>query len=191
MTEMMQVKGSALASMPKYVRKQFGKEGLELWYSKLAPQTRIVFEKTLKESAWYPLRDMIVAPTSVICQLFFNWDFKGAWDLGRYSADYGLRGIYRLFVKFGSPEFLINKAGTILPTYYIPSSIEVVENGSGIAVVRITQFPEIDKILEYRIGGWMESALEICGCFNVKVVIGKSLTRNAPYTEYNVSWEDK
>lgn len=185
----MEVKGSALASMPKFIRKEFGKDGLQQWLSKLSPEVRTVFDTTLKESAWYPLQEMLIAPTAVFCQLFYNWDYKGAWELGRFSADYGLKGVYRLFIKFGSPEFLINKASTILPSYYTPSSMEVVESREGLAVVRITEFPDIDKVIEYRIGGWMESALEICGCWNIQVDMTKAMTRNAPFTEYNITWQ--
>jgi hypothetical protein len=185
----MQVKGTALASIPKFVRKNHGKEGLELWLSKLAPEVRTIFEETLKESAWYPLKELVVTPTAVFCQLFYNWDYKGAWELGRYSADQGLRGINRLSIKFVSPEVLINKAITLLPSYYTPSTLEVVENRENLAVVRITEFPEIDKVIEYRIGGWMEAALEMSGCWNIMVEMTKAMTRNAPFTEYRMTWE--
>ncbi|MCU0287042.1 MAG: hypothetical protein MUF15_11680, partial [Acidobacteria bacterium] len=70
-----------------------------------------------------------------------------------------------------------------------PSTIETAESKDGLAIVHITKFPEIDKTIEYRIGGWMERALEINGCKNVKVNITKSLTSFEPYTEYKITWD--
>ena len=58
-------------------------------------------------------------------------------------------------------------------------------------MVRITDFSEMDKIIEYRIGGWMERAIEICGCTNVTINITNSLAENDPFTEYKVSWKTK
>lgn len=49
----------------------------------------------------------------------------------------------------------------------------------------------MDKIIEHRIGGWMERALEICGSKNVTVRITKSMTENAEYTEYSIIWKKK
>ena len=90
-----------------------------------------------------------------------------------------------------SPQILIKKASSIMNSYYKPSSLEILDSGKGFAVVHITKFPEMDKIIEHRIAGWMERAIEICGCTNSSVKITKSLTENDPYTEYKVSWRSK
>jgi hypothetical protein len=188
---MMQVKGSAIAFMPKIISKKYGEDALYQWLAKLSPYARELYISPISPQQWFPLKEALVEPTAIICQMFHNWDLQGAWELGRYSAEFGLRGIYKFFIRFGSPEFLINKAGDILPTYYEPSAIEVVNQGRGMAQVRITRFPEIDRIIEMRIGGWMQAALEICGCQNVRVEITKSLTRFQSCTEYEILWDGK
>jgi len=187
----MKVRGSALAFMPKCVQKKFGSEGFKRWLSLIPPYARLVYSNSIDPKDWYPLKELLIQPTANLLQLFYNWDFQGAWELGRMSAEYSLRGLYKVFFRLNSPGVLISKASEILPTYYEPSTMQLIENSPGLGVVRITRFPEIDKILEYRIAGWMEAAMEISGCTQVRVEIPKSLTQLDPYSEFRVTWKTK
>ena len=87
------------------------------------------------------------------------------------------------------PEILIKKGTTIVNNYYKPDEVEVVGHSINHVIVHITQFSEIDKYIEHRLAGWMERAIEICGCRHVAINITKSLTKNNPYTEYYISWK--
>ncbi len=184
----MLVKGAAVNILPKYVQKNFGKEALTQWLNSITPAAREVFDGSISAKDWFPLKEAFIEPTATLCQLFYNWDYKGAWELGRFSADQSLRGIFKLFVKFGSPEVLINRAGVAFSTYYDPSTIKVQLDDQGFPIMRIMEFADIDKLVEMRIGGWIERALEISGCKNVGIKITKSLTKGDSYTEYKISW---
>jgi hypothetical protein len=186
----MQVSGKALVPMPKFVTKKFGKEGLDLWLEAISVEAHRVFIFPIKQAEWYPLQDTMTKPTANIAQLFYNWDLKAAaWELGRFSANSGLKNVYKLFVKLGPTEFFFNKAREFLTSYYRPSAIEIVEVNSKNGIFRITVFPEMDKAVEYRIAGWVQRALEINGCKNVTIEIPKSLTNFKPFSEFRVSWE--
>ncbi len=185
----MQVKGTAVASIPIFIREKFGEEGFKRWLDSISPEASKVYSSSILVSSWYPLKEILVEPSANICKLFYNGNLSGVWECGRFSAEYGLRGIYKIFVKFGSPGFLIKRASIILPTYYKPSAIEVIENTRDYAILHITQFPEINKLIEFRIAGWMEHALEISGCKDVEIKITKSLTEGDPYTEFQDSWK--
>jgi len=75
-----------------------------------------------------------------------------------------------------------------LPTYYQPSDIKVVDTTNSGFTVQITKFPELTEIIEHRIGGWIERALEIQGCKTVSVKITKSISKNDNLCEYSVIW---
>jgi hypothetical protein len=186
----MLVSGKALIPMPKFVTKNFGKEGLERWLEAISVEAHRVFIFPIKPAGWYPLGDTLIKPTANIAQLFYNWDLKAAaWDLGRFSADSGLKNVLKLFVKLGPTQFFFNKATEFLTSYYRPSTIEIVEVKNNSGLFRITEFPEIDKAVEYRIAGWVQRALEINGRKNITIEIPKSLTDFKPYSEFRVSWE--
>jgi hypothetical protein len=47
----------------------------------------------------------------------------------------------------------------------------------------------MDEVIENRIAGWMQRAVEISGCRHVAVKTDKSLTKQESYTEFKVSWK--
>ena len=56
-------------------------------------------------------------------------------------------------------------------------------------VIHITKFEEPSEIIDNRIGGWMEKALELSGYKTVNISITKSLAKGASFTEFRVSWK--
>jgi hypothetical protein len=188
-TVKMQVRGKALTPMTKFIVKKFGKKGLEHWLDTISVEAHQVFIFPIKPDEWYPLKETMTDPTANIAQLFYSWDLKAAaWELGRFSADFGLKYL-KLIVRIGSPRFLLNKASEIMTSYYNPSRIEITEMTASQVVLRITEFPELDKAVEYRIAGWIERALEINGCRNIQLEIPRSLTNRSPFTEFQVTWD--
>jgi len=183
----MEVKGTAVRSTPLFVRKQFGQR-FDEWTGSLSDKSAEIMKSKVETDLWYPLQEAFVEPTRKICDLFFDGDKRGAWELGRSSADYALWGLYRLFVRIGSPGHMIKRASTIFSTYYRPSDMRATETEPKKAVVQITLFPEPEELVELRIGGWMERALEISGCSGVQMHITKSLTRGDDLTEFVGEW---
>jgi hypothetical protein len=184
----MEVKGSAVSSIPEFVKNRFGSRMNE-WIGKMPPDSRQIMTNKILSSSWYPVREAVVVPTRAICDLFYGGDARGARESGRFSADHALSGIYKLFVKIGSPQFIIGKASNIFTSYYRPSEIKTAELSDKGTIVHITQFAEPDELVEQRIAGWIERALEISGCKGVKLQILRSLTKNDPVTEISCKWE--
>jgi hypothetical protein len=184
----MEVKGTAVTTIPAFVKAKHGEAGYGKWLDSLKPEARKEFSGTMLSSAWYPLREMLIEPTLSIGNLFYGGTMLGAVELGRYSAEHGLKGVYRLFVRIGSPEFIISKAGQILPTYYRPSAMSVPEHTRGRAIVRVTEFPEPHPVVEHRMLGWMEQALTICGVKRIQAKIVVSMTTGSPHTDFQLTW---
>jgi hypothetical protein len=183
-----EVKGTAINSIPEFILKKFGKEGLNQWLTALTEGARKVYGSAILSGSWYPIKEVMVEPTRKMCELFYRGDLRGAREGGRFSAEMGLKGVYRIFVKLGSPEFLIRRASAIFTSYYQPSEMKVVSQEDRKAVVHITKFSEPSALIENRIAGWMEKALEISGCKNVKILITQSLVKGSPYTEIIATW---
>jgi len=186
----MEVKGIIIHSIPKSILDKFGQYGLKRWLELISPDARKVYSSEVDREAWFPLQELLIKPTANIAQLFYDWNLKtAAWEFGRLSADVRFKGLMKIAVKIGSPNFFLNKAGEFLPSYYRPCAIEVPVNEPKHALIRVTHFPEMDKTTEFRICGWTQRALEISGCKDVKVEILKSLTNFQPVSEYEVRWD--
>lgn len=185
----MEVKGTAIVVLPHFIRNTFQASGLERWLNALSPEARQIYANpVIIVAQWYDLEQVLVSPTVKFCELFYAGSKRGAYELGRFSADFALRGIYKLFVRLGSVEFILSKAQHILPSYYRPSGIEVPVMEKDRAVIRITEFPQIHEVVEQRIAGWISRAAEISGAKHVRVAITASLLNRQPYTEFTATW---
>jgi hypothetical protein len=67
--------------------------------------------------------------------------------------------------------------------------MEVVEKGPDFVVLQVTKFDERSELIESRIAGWIERAMEIHGFGYVLVDITKSLAHGDELTEFHVSWK--
>ena len=185
----MEAKGTIIESLVSYINVKFGKDNYDKWLETLLPEAKEVFSKPILVSDWYPLTKILTEPTQRMCDMFYDGNLKGAWENGRYSAEQRLKGIYKVFVKIGSPHHLISKGSSVMSTHYRPSAFNVVKSSSNSAVARITEFPEISKVIEYRISGWIERALEISGCKNLVLKINTSIADGGAYTEFEAKWD--
>ena len=182
----METKGIAIIPMCDYVKKSFANR-YEEWLNSLSPESRQIMANPLP-GVWYHLQPSIIEPTQQICRLFFNGDKKGAWQIGRHSADYSLHGIYAIFVKFGSPSFIIKRGTKIMTQYYNPSELVMAAEKDNEVIVHVTRFDNPNHLVEMRIGGWMERAIEVSGQKNVKVTITPSMAGGDRLTEFVVNW---
>lgn len=185
----MEIKGTAVKSIPEFVQKQFPLQKKE-WLDALPESSRKIMNGLIFTNNWYPISDSLVVPLKKISQLFYSGDnIKTARTMGRFSADLALTGVYKFFIQFGSPKYIVERAGRVFTTYFQPSEIVIMNATKNGLVLHIIKFPEPDEIIEHNIAGWMERALEISGCKGVKIDITKSLAKNNNVTEFIISWE--
>jgi hypothetical protein len=187
----MNVKGTALAVLPIFIESKFGKDGLDKWLESLNSEAAALYKNTnsIKINQWYPIKESYLEPTAAMCELFYNNDPQGAWEVGRFSADFALKGVYKAFVKMTSVSFFIKRASLLMTTYYQPSKMELQSSTYSQAVLHMTEFPEAHRLIESRIGGWVQRALEIHGCKEVAVDITRSLANGDPLTEMILNWK--
>jgi len=185
----MEVKGTAVMATREFVKSRFGESGLKKWVAVLEPDAAQVYGGAVLTNQWYDLGRMLVNPTRKIADVFYNGDMQAFRDVGKHSAEHGLRGIYKLFVKLGSPHFILGKAGNILPTYYKPCAMRGEEADKNKFCVYITQFEDYSDVIEHRIAGWIETALQICGCKDIAITVSKSLSKKDAITQYDIEWQ--
>jgi hypothetical protein len=184
----MQIKGTAVKSIGDYVRKQHPTRYNE-WLTSLPLSSYKLLKDGVNVAEWYPMHDAAIIPTSKVGELFFHDPKKGAWECGRYSAENALTGVYKLYVKFASPGHIIERASRVFAAYYQPCELVAANFKPKSVEVIIKKMSQPHPIIEHRIGGWMERALEISGCSGIKITIPKSLTNGATETVFAISWD--
>jgi len=86
----MEVKGTAVASIPKFIEDKFGADGLKRWLESLNADANYVYSVNILPGKWYSLYEILVEPTRQLCNVFYGGNMKGAWETGRFNALYGL-----------------------------------------------------------------------------------------------------
>ncbi|MGL1887219.1 MAG: hypothetical protein OCD76_11965 [Reichenbachiella sp.] len=183
----MEVRGSVLKSIDEFVSTMHSAK-YDKWKESLTDETKGIL-KNVGPQKWYPLKDGVVDPTEKMCSLCYFDRKKGAWESGRFSAEKGLTGIYKVFVLISSPAFMLKRSSRVMTTFYSPTNIVVAHSTDNSMLLHVTELPENSELLEHRIGGWMEKALELCGCNGLVFNITSSLSKGDPYTAYDISWK--
>jgi hypothetical protein len=185
----MKVKGTIITSVQGFIKENFPNRYGE-WIDNLPADSKRIYSNPIMATEWYSYQDGLIKPSELAAKLFYSKDEKKtAWDIGRYGAEVGLKGIYKVFILIATPQFIMKRAGKILASFYDPSVLVLGEERPLGVDIHITEFPDPTVIAEYRIAGWMEKALEICGVKNITIDITKSLTKGDELTVYVVDWE--
>lgn len=184
----MEIKGVAVKSTIEFVKQKFNTDYSE-WLNNLPKESVSILTGNISNTKWYSFKYAQLIPTDSIIDYFYASKIDGAKEIGRYSAEKGLHGILKYFVKLGSPNFIISKATKVFKTYYKNSNIEVLSSTKTSVILKITDFNELDKYTEARISGWMEKALEISGCKDVQANIVNSIADGDEYSEIFITWK--
>lgn len=184
----MKIKGTAVKSTPLYVKERFKNEYRE-WLSKLPADSRAIMEKPIDVTNWYPLTESVITPTQLIGKMFFKDEMEAAFEIGRYSAEIALKGVYKVFVLVSTPAFIISRAAKIFSTYYDPAEINILENADHKAVIEVRKFKEKDCLIAHRIAGWMYKALEITRKSNISYTIDCDFSMGKERILINMNWK--
>jgi len=185
----MQVKGTGIKTTKEFVKSNFP-NGYTNWINSLTTKSKELYTGNTEFTEWFPIKEAYIDPVDKIIEQFYKGDSKLAGEaLGRFSAEYALKGVYKVFLLVSSPQFLMKRATKIMTTYYHPCEISVAENGQKSVILTVSKFEFINPALEYRIGAWCQKALELTNCKNPKYVIKKALTKGDLFTEIVFNWD--
>lgn len=123
------VKGTGIIPVLGYIKEKYGIETLENIVKKLPTE----YQEMLKEIfdvKWYPL-SLLSKLYTTIAEVIGKGDTKICWEIGRYSAEYGLNRVYKFFLKLGSIKLFVSKGPTIYSTYYKGSELKILKSEEG------------------------------------------------------------
>ncbi len=185
----MECKGTAVTALVDYVRSTQGEEGVRRLLERLPDDSRALLADKILPSGWYPFVPAFVTPTRVVCELFHGGDVSGAWQVGRYSADSALKGVYKALLVFVSPKTVVERGPGVLAAYYRPLETRVTKLAEGRYGLHLSGMDEPSPIFDRRIAGWTERALEMAGAKDIEIDLVSSASDGAPATEIHFVWK--
>ena len=184
---MAKVKGTAVVASVRYVSERFGAKELAAVLAGLPDEDRRILEGGVLASSWYPVPLFLRFMQEAEKQL-------GAKEpdlvrrMGRASADYGVKTVYKIFFKVGSPAFIIGRAARVFGSYYDTGKLTVVDTSSGGAVLDLEGFEGAPQFCE-RIRGWMERTVELAGAKNLRAEHTLCVHRGDALCRFEGTWD--
>lgn len=161
------VKGTGLSSTDKYVANKFP-EDYNKWINELPTESKRLYTGIINATDWYNVEDAYYHPVKKVSELFFDGDDKkAAFDIGAFSAEYALKGVYKVYLMIARPQSLMKASKRIISKYYTPVTVEIDDIEKKSLVLSTTKIHETE-ILDYRTIGWCVKALELANCKNVQ-----------------------
>jgi hypothetical protein len=167
---MSRVKGSNLINRMKYIDAKATPEQKEKILALLDPELRKLIQHGVLPSTWYPfdyINDLLEKTDRVMGQ----GDLALVPQIGRFVGEQAVHGIYKIFIKFGSVGFIIEKAAALWGQLNDSGQMKGVQDTPKSGRILLTNFPTPSKALGYFLQGWSEAVVELSGEKNVKASV--------------------
>jgi hypothetical protein len=185
----MEVKGTAVKTIPEFVSNKFPNE-YNAWLESLPQESKAIMSSRISLTNWYPLEPSIILPTRKVGEMFYKDISKGAYELGVFSSEQAIKGIYKMLVMVSSPSFIVNRTSSIMSNYYRPCVMDITKRAKDMAIVSIIEFPTPDITVDYRIFGWIKNTINFSKFKNPKVEILKSMGKGDDSTDFLIQWAE-
>jgi hypothetical protein len=188
---MIKIKGTALIDTIKGIKDRYGDQTYKNIVDQLKGETRALFERSLiLPSSWYSL-DAFAQFLEMYLKVAVQGNEQELIKRSEVLIERQLSGIYKWFVKLGSPEFVLNRISAVHRTYFQGVGIEVNLPSPGKAILKYTGFAKQHRLIGLIIIGFYRKALEISGAKEVKAEYTSSIEDDKGYCELILSWRGK
>jgi hypothetical protein len=184
---MVQIKGSAIKETIDQIKSRAGEGAFQKILGLLDEETRKVCEGEVFSSTWYPL-DLFTRFLEVEIRVLADGKEEMVTRGSEAVIERQLRGIYKAFVKLGSPEFVVKRIAAVHATYFQGVPIDVQLQGNNRALVKYTGFEKQHRIMGFAIVGFFKKALEISGAKDVVIYFSTPIEEGKGYSELSIAW---
>ncbi|HTT32599.1 MAG TPA: hypothetical protein VMH48_03270 [Methylomirabilota bacterium] len=184
---MVQIKGSAIQDTINQILRRSGDDALQKILDQLDNEARAVFQNEIFASTWYPL-DVFTRFLELEIKILAGGNEEMVTRGSEAVIERQLRGIYKAFVKLGSPEFVIKRIAAVHATYFDGVPIEVDMPAPRSAIVRYRGFQKQHRIMGFAILGFFKKALEISGAKDVALQFTVPIEQGGEFAELSINW---
>ena len=184
----LKLKGAAWKPIIAYVTAMFGEEALKRVLDSVSPECYEIAHERVLVNNWYDIH-LIEEFITAADRILGTGDLDIARKMGAYSAEFGIKSVYKIFMKVGTPTFVLKRAPLIWNRYYSRGEAEMRTLQAKQAVLRLTDMGPLSAVTCIRVTGWMETTLRLTGAKNAKVEHVSCPNRGDAYEEWEAHWE--
>ncbi len=184
-----QIKGNLVRSRARYVRESYGEPTLRLLAEGLDEVARAYLMSPPLPGNWCDLGPLMALDRAIVERLMHG-RVDGMRQLGREVASYDLSTLYKLFMRVGSPGFVLSRLGAAYRTYISRGELAIrVE-------AHTAEVELLNGVLPFYfcaegIPGWITMAAEKSGATEVEVRQRSCRHHGARSCQWSVSWTQR
>jgi hypothetical protein len=160
-------KGTVFESTRMFTEREFGPLAVDRVLASLSESDRAILSG-VQAIGWYP----------VVC--------TGA---GRFSAGWSLNTVLKVFLRFKSPTWLIDRATRVWDRYHDTGRWVVTSPAPNKFIGELHDFAVRDEGFCARLRGWLAGAVELTGGKNAVVTETKCACRGHERCVFSVTWD--
>jgi hypothetical protein len=179
-------KGTVFESTRLFALREYGEEGLERVLSQLSAEDRSLLAG-VTAVGWYPV-EPVLRFHHALDQVFGNGDYALCVAAGRFSAGWSFNTVLKLFVRFRSPLWLIERATSVWGRYHDTGAWHVSSPAPNRIIGELRDFAVHDPAFCARLRGWLQGAVELTGGRAATISETRCVCRNHEHCTFVLSW---
>ncbi len=182
-------KGYTLKGALAYVVDRHGDEALKRVLDVLDGDLASLLASRVVPSEWYPF-EYQVRFYEAVDRVLGRGDLSLCWQIGRFTAEFELTTIHKIFMKVGGPRRLLSLSGMLWNRYYSVGKLDVQSLDNRGAKATVRDFHPISRAFCFDLAGWMERTLELSGGKDIHLVHSECVIQGANACVYEGSWSE-
>ena len=184
----MNIKGTAVRALTNYINK-YHPQLYEEWLMKLPADSKRLFYQTILPSEWYPLYEAAVQPIITLAELLHKNDEEVAFEVGQYSAQEALTGVYKFFASLAKPTYIVKRASIMFGTYYDPVEADYESLDQRKVMLVFGKHKHNEVLIYHRVKGWIHELVVITQKTEPKIELSTIDHMNGLYSgKFVIEW---
>lgn len=185
---MLKVKGPLFKSTLKFIKNKIGEDRFGEFRESLPENVKTFLAESILTSEFYPAETLVAINEHFI--EFAGLDPQNTYlDMGRASADEGFSGVYRVFLKVGSPRMMLRQAPLVWKSYYNQGKLVIADHTKNSAVIEIVDSGIRHVSLCSRISGFIERTMQLSGGKNIHFDHTMCFARGDAKEQWKTVWD--
>ena len=184
---MAKFKGTVFQSTRMFTEREFGAAGVAKVLAELSPEDRHSLSG-VQAIGWYPV-EPVLRYHHALERTFGTGDFSLCTRAGTFSATWSMNTVLKVFLRFKSPTWLVDKATRVWDRYHDTGRWQVASPGPNQIQGTLLDFAVKDVAFCARLRGWLQGAIEATGGKNAAIVETRCACRGHESCVFLSSWE--
>jgi hypothetical protein len=180
-------KGTVFESTRMFTEREFGLHSVDRVLAELPEADRKVLSD-VQAIGWYPV-EPILGYHRALDKLYGKGDLAICVRAGRFSAGWSMNTVLKVFMKFRTPTWLLDRATRVWDRYHDTGRWVVTAAAPNRIIGELHEFAVRDEAFCARLRGWLTGAVELTGGKNVAIQESKCACRGHERCVFNMTWD--